>query len=209
MKEVVPQDRRPPLLGRTPTLESLSHVQDALKLLAWFQSRAATVNTACEQSCRLLRNQAAKELQIDVEGEKLTFAQYCVALEEAIRDFVARNPELWAERRTIELPHGTVAIKRQPTRLELETGMTAAQWCTEVKERHGLVSKLIAWLKRQKLWPWVRLSVELNLSEIKRAFSQEEVTRDEVEAMGLRVIDAHDAVVITPTMKPASREQAA
>lgn len=197
MKEIVPQDRRPPLLGRRPQIDSLSQVQDAVKLLAWFASRQQTVEAARDQSLALIRDQAAKELRVTVEGEPLTFAEYSAELETAIREYVATHPEPWAERRTMEFPAGTVALKRQPQRIELES-QTPTEFAAAVDAEHGLAAKVVAWLKRQGLWPFCRLKLELNLSEIKRVYALGDITAEDLQRFGLRVVEAHDEVVVAP-----------
>lgn len=211
MQEIVPQDRRPPLPGRRPQFQTLDQVRDAIRLIAWFRSRQQTVDEVEKQSVRLLKETSRKETTIDVDGERLAFAAYVAELEQSISAYCDAHPGLFAERRTIEFPAGDLLLRRQPLAIELAQGTTEADHLQAVIASHDLTARTTQWLKRSKLWPYLRLKVEFNRAEINRAFAAGDISREDLQAWGFEVVDPHDEVSVKPRVgrKAAASEAAA
>lgn len=190
-------DRRPALFGQQPRFGTLDEVQAALNLLSWLASKKALIEAEHKRSIDRMNTAAAQQMRLEVEDVTVSYDEYIVGIESGIREFVQANPEPWATKRTVEFPAGTVALRQMPQRIEL-IDETPTQFVKRVGEKFGIVEKLIAWLKRQKLWPFVRLKPELNLSEIKAAFARGEIDKAALKRFGLQVVPARDEVVITP-----------
>lgn len=200
MKTITPADAKPSkCLAKNPTVKSIADIDVALCELAWLRSRKATVEEATEQSIRLLKEKAEKELIVD--GVKIVDRQS--ALESAITAFAMANRDQFvtADSKTRKFMHGLVAFKDRPARVSFLEGQDKKSVLARLAD--GLAAKVEAWLKRLKLRPFVKLSIDLDIAAIGKEAKDQKLSTEDLAAVGLQYGAGEDVVIEPAEHLPA------
>ncbi len=194
MKTIAPADAPPAnRLGKKPKIKSVDDVDLALHELSWIASRRETVEGAAEQSITLLKQQTAAKLFIDEDS----FSDREQVLTAAVEQFAQANRNLFEAdgARSRKLTHGVVGFKAKPAKVEFVEGHDSKSVAAKLSD--GLPAKIIAFLKRLDLLPWLRLKVELDIAGIGKACKDGAVTSEQLVEHGMTYV-AGETVVIEP-----------
>ena len=185
-------------LGIEPAVGNRDDLAAALQLLAWIESRQATVEARLEAEIALKRERAAEELQLTVAGQVIACDRYAAAIAEAAIDWCdAHAAELFAEGKTVTLPGGQVQQKKSPVRITAENDEEVVDQVL----RSASAVRLLAELRR-KVAPWLTVSLRINRTAIKCDYTAGRLPDAELSRRGLAAEDGEQI-----TLKPRLEQQ--
>lgn len=217
---VAPQDELKDPLPVDPTLKSADDVGQALYELAWLDSREATIQTAADQRCALIRREAEAKLELIIRKKPISFADRRVSLVEAIRAFARDNAgELFVGgTKTREFTHGELSLRAQPSSVVFASTEKDAEEKTiaaiekKAKIDGGFLAKIVGLLRRAKLWPECKAadlldaSVRVSKTKVKDALKSGRVTEQQLESVGLKIDRPKDKLTIDVALLPVVSE---
>lgn len=185
--------------GRKPKIKSNADLGKLLYLLSYMSSRRKSVESETEAQINALRKQQADALSLDVDGEPVGYDQHERALTEAIETYVLKHRDkvFDGQTKTVAFPAGTIALKDKPPWLQFQEGVTKKSIVAEAIEENGLLPKILNWLKRLGLRPWLKLVPDLDTTAITQAAKSGEITADELAEWGVS-FEGAETVVIKP-----------
>lgn len=186
-------------LGKTPKVKSEADIDVALQELAWLNSRKATVDASAEQSIRLVKSRAEQELVI----EGVSFADRQELLTIAIKAYALANRDEFVtdKGKSRTFMHGVVGFKDRPAKVQFNEGEDKKSVLAKLTD--GLAVKVEAWLKRLKLRPFVKLSIDLDVAAIGKDAKDQKLTPEQLADVGLSYGAGEDVVIEPAEHLPA------
>ena len=83
------------------------------------------------------------------------------------------------------------------TKLRFDDGVTTRSIVEKLRDKHQLIAKSIAWLKRMGMLPWLKVTFALDVARITQAAKEQHVTAKELTKLGLR-FEGEEVATITP-----------
>jgi phage host-nuclease inhibitor protein Gam len=195
---------RPGLLGRKFTLTTQEDVNAALHELGWLKQRAEVVEAETKQGISQLKEQAARELMVEIDGETLSCADRIAELGDAIEACWRRKAKKWLDpgSESKEFAHGKVGFRRAPDVVAFigeRDERTVLKTFAEKASIRTLIEKwLSAFLGKLRLGEIIRLKYELDKDAIKQAW-QTPAKRAVFKNLGIMVETDRVNVIIEPS----------
>jgi hypothetical protein len=195
---------RPAVLGRELALKSEADVNAALHELGWLQQQSAAVDADTKQAIEQLKEQAARELTLDVDNEEVTFATRIDSLTTAIERFLQKNSaKLFSgDLQSKELSHGRIGWKRVADAVVFLHGRDEKAALKAITEKTNVARRCAKWLT--EAWgkltfaQFLRLKPELDKTALKEAWQRNPTLRPALRALGLKVETDRREWVIEP-----------
>ena len=185
--------------GLKPKVKSVSQLGKLLHVLAYMSSRRKAIQAETEVKINALREQQTASLSLEIEGEQVGFDKHEQALATAIEAYVLKHRDkvFDGDAKTMTFPAGTISIKDKPPWLQFAEGHTKKSIVADAVAENSLLPKVLNWLKRLSLRPWLKLVPDLDTTAIAQAAKSGELTADDLAEWGLFYAGA-ETVVIKP-----------
>ena len=197
-------------LGASPELGSPADMAEAVRCIAWLDSRRQTVETERDVAINRLREEAARELHVVLAGERLTFDEWRGRLVAAVEAYVAgHKAEVFTgETQTVRFAAGEVSYKRRAPAVALADGIRPADIVERLKKRKGLAPAIEKLLEKTGVAGWLRIKFDLDLQQIQRRFKDGQLRKRDLPT-GLIVTEEGQDVIIKPSATPDRADSAA
>lgn len=191
-----------PQLQLDPNVESLHGLDGALRCLSWIDHRRAQIEAVTKLAVDRTKERIGRRLFVEVDGagEPVGFQTLRETYERAILDYVEQHPQEFVDgaRKSRKLGHGEAGFRQQPVGVGFKAGETAAKVLKKVIAEHGLIAKVIAWLKRLKIDGIVRVTLALDMAELRKAAQAGTLDSGRLPE-GMKVIGGKDAAFCKPS----------
>jgi len=172
-------------LGLQPEVTSEQDIATALRQMSFCRSRSETVAARMDQQIRLVRDQAAQDLNITVDGEQVPIEEYEDRLCDAILSYAdAHRDEVFAEGKTVKYSAGELKLRKVPLKIVCEVEREVA--IGSLMGSFGDAASTLLDSVRKIVSPWLQIKFSLDLEGIKRAYKADELTEDDLYVHGLR-----------------------
>lgn len=195
---------RPATLGQSPKLKSLDDVDAALHELGWLAHQTQVIDGKTQTAVAALQQAAAEKLQVEIDGQAVTFADRSQQLREALERWCEASlaQHLPAGASSLTLAHGTVGLRKLAAAVAFTEGADDKSVLAAVEKRTGL-AKLLAGIAETVLGALtlgnvIRLSPAIDKTAVKRAWEASPQRQRTLKSLGLQVETDRQAWVIEP-----------
>lgn len=206
---------RPTALSSEFHLQTLDDVDAALHELGWCRHREAAIDADTKARIEALKSAQGmlKSLKVgDDQTVPTTLADRAAKLEAALVKWGEKHLQKHLEKgsKTLQLPHGEVAIKLQPLAVALAEGVKEKAVYAALDRKTKFLFLLANLLKKITLGVFrldqiISLKPDLDKNAIKDAWERNPKSRGTLKSLGLIVTGGEDAVVATPAKVKVSK----
>lgn len=207
MKPIIPKDNPPAdRLSSDTRIESIDDLKMALGEIAWIDGRSRTVQAASDQVIALHKREVEKQMQIDVDGTAVPFAQRRLELCELAETFCRAHPEIFeGDAKSRTFTEGTVSFKASREAIGFQQGHDARRVVKRIDEATDLTQQINAWIAEAgiefldlPISTFVNVSLTLSKSEVLKAYKADELTKADLRSAGLKLVGGEDVFFAKP-----------
>lgn len=204
---------RPNSLGAKVSVDSLEDVDRVLEEIAFCESEIATRNDIIKRRTDAVKAEQANLSVVEIDGESISVGDRLAYLKTVLSDWISSSirEHLPEDRKSIELPHGTIGLRQQPLSLTIGENSSEEKIVENIdKKTDGLIGKVRAFaLKAIKslgvvFGDLVTVSIKVNWSRLRQLAAEGQLTKKAAQSLGITINDPYDAPTINAKTGPAN-----
>lgn len=191
-----------------PVIESVDDLAAVLRWLGWLKVRGDSIKARSEAQVALAREFAARDMHVEVDGLRLTFAEWRQKLEAAAGRFLKDHADqvFDGKKRSREFPAGTASLTARKPTIALKEGVKADEIVERLAKR--VKSAIDQLLEKAGLTGRLKVSFGLDLDGFKRLHKAGQISGRDLPK-GLTITKAEDRPGFKPVTHTAGAESAA
>ena len=180
-------------------VKTADDVAAALRWLAWMHSRGETVAARRDAQIAMANEHAARDMQVEIDGTRLTFAEWREQLEAAVSRYAEQHPEqiFDGKTKTAKFPTGTIKCRDVADQVKVDPDAKPKEIADGLAAKHKLPQTVADLIAKAGLTDRLKVSFALDLAGYKRLFSAGKITARNLPK-GLSVAKAHTETTIKP-----------
>jgi hypothetical protein len=199
---------RPTALGADIVVESLEDADRVLHELSWLVNEQARLDALAKQRIDEIKRDFGAKAVVEIDGEEVSIEDRIAALSEPLGEWVEANiaNHLSAKKKSLELPHGTLGLRRQPVVAEFGEDESKQSVLDRIDQTTGLVTAVNGILARNvpnlgksvQGRDLLKIEVAPAMKQMQEAVDAKRLTAEQIAEFGVFLRDAYDEAVVKP-----------